>query len=146
MDLTFNFFPQLNASLNAIAALFLLLGWVAIKKKSLRVHKFCMGTAFLVSSLFLASYLYYHYHFPSKKFLGEGFWRPLYFTLLISHIILATAILPFILRLLYLALKARFDEHRKMARWVWPLWIYTSVSGVLVYFFLYVWFKDGLSS
>jgi putative membrane protein len=143
MELPLNFFPKINASLNALAAFFLFLGWFAIKFGNVKLHRVSMATAFGVSAVFLASYLYYHFHFPSQKFQGLGWSRNVYFPMLISHIILAVAILPFIFRILFLAYRQRFAEHARLARWVWPLWIYTSVTGVLIYFFLYVWFPAG---
>lgn len=139
--------PSLNASLNATAAFFLLLGFLAVKQKHINAHRFCMAIAVLASSLFLGCYLYYHFNFPAVPFAGKGSIRYLYFTMLISHIILAVAMLPFIFRLLQHALNARFEEHKRLARIVWPVWMYTSLTGILIYFFLYVWFPaEGGSS
>src|SRR5688572_27911909 len=111
-----SFLPAWNASLNALAFLFLLLGLLAIKKRRQLAHEKFMKAAFATSSVFLASYLYYHFNFTSNKFLGQGLIRPIYFTMLISHIILAVVVLPFIFRILYLAQKGRVKEHSKMAR------------------------------
>ncbi len=134
------FFPALNASLNALSLLFLVLGFYFIKTKRRELHMRTMWAAFGVSTAFLASYLFYHFNYESQKFSGQGFVRGFYFFILISHIILAVVILPFILRLLYLATRGAYERHAKIARWIWPLWVYTSFTGVLVYFFLYQWF------
>lgn len=101
-----------------------------------------MISAFLVSAVFLGFYLYYHSHYPPRIFAGTGFIRPVYFAMLISHIILAVGVLPFILRLLWAAHKGDFTRHKKLARVVYPVWIYTSLTGVLVYLFLYQWFTN----
>lgn len=138
--LTNNFLPALNASLNAVAAVLLLWGFVLIKNGQKERHLKVMWTAFGVSSVFLASYLYYHFNYTSTRFGGQGWIRPVYFTVLISHIILATVMVPFILRLLYLAQTGSFAGHSRLARIVWPVWMYTSVTGVFVYFMLYHWF------
>ena len=92
------------------------------------------------SSLFLTSYLYYHYHVGSIRFQGRGWWRPLYFAILISHTTLAIVIVPMVIITLSRALRQRYAAHRAIARWTFPLWLYVSVTGVLVYFFLYQWF------
>ncbi len=146
MELTAAFLPKLNASLNAIAAFFLVLGFFAIKNQKILWHRIFMSTAFLVSALFLGFYLYYHFNFPSQRFQGQGLIRVFYFSMLLSHVILAVVILPFILRLFFLAFKERFLEHKRLARIIWPLWIYTSVTGVLIYFFLYEWFPSNGAS
>jgi putative membrane protein len=136
-------FPLINAILNATAAFFLVAGFIAVKQRKLELHKKLMRAAFVFSALFLADYLYYHFNYPSQKFGGQGWIRPLYFTILISHIILAVVILPFILRMVWLATQSRFQEHARIARWIWPLWMYTSVTGVLVYLMLYQWFPSA---
>ncbi len=135
-----NFFPALNACLNAMATLLLLLGYILVKNRRFEAHRKIMWSAFGVSALFLISYLYYHFNFSSNRFAGVGAIRYFYFAMLISHIILAVGILPFILRLLYVAQKGAFEKHKKLARWVWPIWIYNSVTGVLIYFMLYHWY------
>ena len=134
---TSTFFPALNAGLNAVAALLLLLGFVLIKKGHRETHKKVMTAAFVVSALFLTSYLYYHFNYSANRFAGEGLIRALYFAMLISHIILAVAMVPFILRLLFLGYKDRNVEHARLGRKVWPVWMYTSVTGVLIYWMLY---------
>ena len=142
MDLSF-FLPTLNMSLNLSAFICLGVGYWAIKSGKREAHRNAMILAFTLSAMFLASDLFYHFNFPSRAFQGEGWVRPLYFTILISHIILAVVILPFIFRLLFLAHRQRWLAHRNLARWVWPSWMYTSLTGVLVYLFLYIWFPEG---
>lgn len=134
------FFPTLNAILNGTAGIFLLWGWFAVKKGNHELHKKLMGIAVLISAVFLTSYLYYHVNYDAYKFAGEGVWRPIYFFILISHILLAAIQLPFILRMLYLALKKDYKRHARLARWVWPAWMYVSVTGVIVYLMLYIIF------
>jgi len=129
--------PAVNASLNTISAFLLLTGYFCIRRRKVTAHKMTMLSAFGVSSLFLASYLYYHYHHGSTPFPGQGWIRPLYFTLLISHIVLAAAILPLALITLARAWKGEFARHRRIARWTLPLWLYVSVTGVVIYWLLY---------
>ena len=130
--------PTLNVLLDATSTFFLLLGFFAIRAKKITLHRTFMGLAFASSTIFLASYLYYHYHAGSVRFTGTGWIRPVYFAILISHTILATAIVPLIFRTLYLAWRNRFEDHRRWARWTWPLWIYVSVTGVVIYAMLYL--------
>jgi putative membrane protein len=132
------FFPAINATLNGLASLLLLIGFVLIKRRRLVDHEKVMKAAFLTSAAFLASYLYYHFNYDSYGFGGSGWVRPFYFTILITHIILAVVILPFIFRILWLAHKMRQKDHARMARWVWPVWMYVSVTGVVIYLMLYV--------
>ena len=129
--------PALNAFLNSTSTLFLLFGFFAIRNKKISLHRAFMGAAFACSVAFLISYLYYHSQVGSVRFTGTGWIRPVYFSILISHTILATLIVPLILRTLYLAVRSRFDEHRKLAQWTWPIWMYVSVTGVVVYWMLY---------
>lgn len=131
--------------MNLMSLVFLVVGFVHIKSGRRDAHQKAMWTAFSFSAVFLASYLYYHFTHESNKFGGQGLTRTIYFTILISHVVLATAILPFIFRLLYLAQKGLYANHKKLARWIWPLWIYTSATGVLVYLMLYHWFQAGVS-
>ena len=133
--------PTINACLNATATILLALGFIAIKAGDKKKHERIMKLAVLVSAAFLTSYLYYHYNYDSYKFAGEGLWRVVYFFILISHIILAALQLPFIFRILWLAYKGREKEHARLAKWVWPVWMYTSITGVLVYLMLYVIFS-----
>ena len=130
-------FPALNASLNAASAVLLLAGFGCIRAGRWRAHAGCMVSACVVSLAFLASYLCYHAQVGSVRFPGTGAIRPLYFTVLISHTILAVVIVPMVIRTLWLALRRRLVEHRALARWTFPLWLYVSVTGVLVYWMLY---------
>jgi len=139
LDSTKLFFPTLNAILNGIAGVLLIWGWWAIKQERRDLHKKVMLASFAVSTAFLGFYLYYHFNYPSVRYQGSPGMRTIYLLVLIPHIVLATLNLPFILRALYLALKGRYAEHARLARWVWPIWTYVSVSGVLVYLMLYVW-------
>ena len=129
--------PALNASLNAISASLLLLGYWSVRRKNIYLHKRCMLLACLSSTLFLISYLYYHYHYGSTPFQKEGLIRLVYFTILISHTILATVIVPLVVITLIRALKGQIEKHRKIARITLPLWMYVSVTGVVIYGMLY---------
>ncbi len=134
-------FPEVNASLNALAATLLLVGFVFIKCGRTGAHKFSMGGALFVSALFLISYITYHVLTGARTpFEGRGIIRFVYYSILITHIILAVAIIPLALRTFQLALIGRFITHKKWARVTFPLWLYVSVTGVLIYFFLYVWY------
>jgi len=127
----------LNASLNGLSAILLAGGYAAIRNHKVNVHKRFMISAFVVSSVFLASYLLYHYRVGHVAFQGRGWIRPVYFALLLSHTILAIVIVPMILITLRRAWLERFDRHRAIARWTLPLWFYVSVTGVIVYLMLY---------
>ena len=133
-------FPVINASLNGASTVLLLIGHRFIKKGRMPAHRATMITAVITSTLFLTSYLYYHAHVGSVHFQGTGWSRPVYFTILISHVVLAAVIVPLVIVTLTRALRERFDRHRAIARWTYPLWLYVSVTGVLVYFMLYHWF------
>ena len=138
-------FPKLNASLNGVATLLLTVGFILIKLKKIEGHRWCMLSALCVSILFLISYvsskiILKGVHTP---FGGEGFWRPIYYTMLISHILLAIVIVPLVVRTFLLAIKGKFEKHRAWARWTFPLWYYVSITGVLIYFFLYQWFPSA---
>jgi uncharacterized membrane protein YozB (DUF420 family) len=130
-------FPVIDATLNGTTAVLLLIGRSFIKRGRMAAHRGVMIAALTCSTLFLASYLYYHYHVGSVRFQGQGWSRPLYFTILISHTILAVVILPMVIITLSRALRERFDRHRAIARWTFPLWMYVSVTGVIVYVMLY---------
>jgi uncharacterized membrane protein YozB (DUF420 family) len=130
-------FPVIDASLNGTSAVLLLVGRSFIKRGRMAAHRVVMIAALASSSIFLACYLYYHWHVGSVHFQGQGWSRPLYFSILISHTILAAAIVPMIIITLSRALRERFDRHRAIARWTYPLWMYVSVTGVIVYFMLY---------
>lgn len=129
--------PAVNATLNAISGILLLIGYSRIKAGRRDQHKTWMIAAFISSSLFLISYLVYHAQVGSVPFTRQGFVRPLYFTVLITHVILAAAVVPMILLTLTRGLKGRFAQHRRIARWTFPIWMYVSVTGVLVYVLLY---------
>ena len=127
----------LNASLNGLSAVMLAGGYVAIRRGKVNVHKRFMISAFCVSTVFLISYLAYHYRVGHVIFQGQGWIRPVYFALLTSHTILAVAIVPMILITLRRAWLEKFDRHRVIARWTWPLWMYVNVTGVIVYLMVY---------
>ncbi len=137
MSFTLRDVPALNAVLNAASALFLLLGYVAVRRGRIETHRGWMLTAAVTSSVFLASYVSYHLRVGSVRFTGQGAVRTLYFAILLSHTVLAVLIVPLVLRTLYLGLKRRDDRHRRIARWTFPLWLYVSVTGVVVYWMLY---------
>ena len=130
-------YPVINASLNGASAVLLLTGYSMIKRGRMAAHRAMMLTAIVTSSLFLGSYLYYHWHVGSVRFQGQGWSRPVYFTILTSHTILAITIVPLVIVTLTRALRERFDRHRAIARWTYPLWLYVSVTGVVIYFMLY---------
>ncbi len=127
----------LNASLNGISAILLAGGYAAIRAGKRDIHKYFMVCAFGVSTVFLASYLIYHYRVGHVVFAGQGWIRPVYFALLISHTVLAIVIVPLILITLRRAWLEKFDKHRLIARWTLPLWFYVCVTGVIVYLMLY---------
>ena len=129
--------PALNAALNSLSAVFLLTGFFFIKSRHRDAHRNCMLAAFTSSSLFLISYLIYHYQVGSVPFKGQGGIRTVYFTILISHTILAVTVVPLALITLVRALKGKFIAHRRIARWTFPIWLYVSVTGVIVYWMLY---------
>lgn len=131
--------PALNAILNSISAILLVTGYIFIRRKKIKAHKITMISAFVTSTVFLTSYLIYHFskELGPTKFQGEGIIRPIYFVILITHTILAITIVPMIFVTFSRALKKKFDPHRKIARWTLPLWMYVSVTGVIVYLMLY---------
>ena len=129
--------PLVNAWLNGTSALLLAAGYWFIRQRKVTAHKTCMVTAFGVSSCFLVSYVIYHYHAGSKPFGGHGWIRGVYYPLLISHLILAALIMPLALTTLYRAWRGQFARHRRIARWTLPVWLYVSVTGVLIYWMLY---------
>ncbi len=129
--------PTLNAILNGISAVLLLFGFVNIKRNKPDVHKRFMVAALACSALFLISYLVYHYQVGSVPYPYYDWTRPLYFAILIPHIILAGIMVPFILLAVWFALRGNFVRHRRTTRWVWPVWMFVSVTGVIIYFMLY---------
>lgn len=130
--------PMVNAVLNLIATIFLIRGFFLIKAGKKEEHRKSMLTAFTFSALFLICYLVYHYQVGSVPFTGEGIVRTVYFIILVPHIILAAVMTPFIVFLLFFALTEKFERHKKLARWVWPVWVYVSITGVMVYLMNYV--------
>jgi uncharacterized membrane protein YozB (DUF420 family) len=126
-----------NALLNGTSALLLVTGYLLIRRRRVSAHRACMLAAFVASAVFLASYLTLRYYAGMTRFTGQGWIRPVYFSILVSHTILAAAIVPLALMTLTRALRARFDRHARIARWTLPLWLYVSVTGVLVYVILY---------
>lgn len=130
--------PMFSAIFNSLSALLLLGGLLAIKRGKRALHQQFMISALVVSGLFLVNYIYYHYSAGDTRFSGTGLIRPVYFFILISHIVLSVAILPMIFRSFYLALTGRIAVHKRFSRWTWAGWMYVSVTGVLVYFMLHV--------
>ena len=137
------YFPSLIAGLNGGSAVLLLMGRGLIARGKVAAHRACMIAAMISSTLFLACYLYFHAHVGDIRFLGTGFWHAIYLLILIPHVILAMVIVPMVLVTLVRGLRGRYDRHRAIARWTWPLWMYVSVTGVLVYFMLYRWFPHS---
>jgi uncharacterized membrane protein YozB (DUF420 family) len=129
--------PAVNATLNAIASVFLVIGWVLIKQGRRDQHRLAMLAAFATSTLFLIGYVIYHYNIGSRPYQGQGTIRVVYFVILISHIILAAFTLPMAIITLSNGLRERWVQHRRIARWTLPIWLYTSVTGVIVYLMLY---------
>jgi uncharacterized membrane protein YozB (DUF420 family) len=129
--------PSINATLNATSAVLLLLGWRAVRRHQIDRHRGLMISAAIVSAAFLVCYVAYHARVGSVHFTATGAPRTIYFTILITHTILAVAIVPLVLRTLWLGLKRRDDRHRGIARWTFPLWLYVSVTGVVIYLMLY---------
>ncbi|MBI1748759.1 MAG: DUF420 domain-containing protein [Acidobacteria bacterium] len=130
--------PALNASLNGTTAIFLLMGFAFIRRRMITQHKICMMLATLASAVFLVSYLVYHYYHGASRFSGQGWIRPVYFFILISHTLLAAPVLaPMVIITLKRAWSAEFAKHKKLARWTLPIWLYVSITGLLVYGMLY---------
>lgn len=137
----YSVFPVLNAFLNGLSAVLIVTGVVLIRTKRRGAHKGVMLAAFVTSSLFLASYLYYHKHVGVVQFQGQGLPRYIYFSILASHTLLAAVVLPLILVTLFRAFRGTFDRHRLIARWTYPVWLYVSVTGVVIYLMLYKLFS-----
>ncbi|MCW5967709.1 MAG: DUF420 domain-containing protein [Blastocatellales bacterium] len=129
--------PALNAILNTTSALLLIAGYYFIRRREINRHRACMIGAFAASTLFLTSYLVYHFHHPTTPFTGQGWVRPVYFFILFTHIVLAVVILPLIFMTFARALRDRRSAHVRIARWTLPLWLYVSATGVIVYLMLY---------
>ena len=147
--MTFSDLPALNASLNGLSAIFLSLGYYFIRRKNQPAHRNCMVAAFVTSVLFLAcyityhSYVAYHLHRGPTRFVEPAWFRPIYLAILVTHTTLAIVIVPLVLITLRRAVKQHFDLHKKIARWTWPLWMYVSVTGVIVYLLLYKIFPQS---
>jgi putative membrane protein len=129
--------PTVNAALNSLSAIFLIIGFFLILSRRVSAHRACMLSAFVCSSLFLISYLIYHSQVGSVPFKGQGWIRTVYFGVLLTHTTLAVGVVPLALVTLVRALKQRFPAHRRIARWTFPIWLYVSVTGVVVYWMLY---------
>ncbi len=136
VDADLSFMPGVNATLNATSAALLVSGLVAIRNGRREVHKRLMVSAFAASAVFLVGYVFYHYAHGDTQYRGEGTLRVFYFAILISHVLLSIAMLPMILTTFYLAVRERFSAHKRLARWTLPIWLYVSVTGVLIYFML----------
>ena len=135
--LTISDLPALNATLNGIAAILLVTGYLFIKQGRRRQHQWCMLGALTTSALFLVSYVTYHLHAGSRPFPGQGPIRVVYFAILITHVILAAVIVPLALLTALRGLRSQFDKHVRIARWTFPVWVYVSVTGVVIYLMLY---------
>lgn len=129
--------PHLNAILNATSGILLVVGYLLIRRRKIKAHRNCLIAALVASTIFLASYLTYHYFHGSTRFTGTGFVRSVYFVILFTHTVLAAVIVPFVGVTLYRAAKGDYTRHRRIARWTFPMWLYVSVTGVIVYLFLY---------
>ncbi|MBI3877803.1 MAG: DUF420 domain-containing protein [Verrucomicrobia bacterium] len=135
--MTISDLPAVNASLNGTSFVLLLLGYWFIKRDRRDAHRNCMIGALVASAIFLGCYLYYHFHAGRTVFTNPPWFRPIYLAILISHTLLAVTIVPMIAMTVTRAVKGQFDQHKKLARWTWPLWVYVSATGVLIYFLLY---------
>ena len=135
--MTLSDLPAVNATLNATSAILLAAGYIFIRRKNVIAHRNCMISAFCTSTVFLICYLIYHFNVGRTTFSNPPWFRPIYLAILLTHTVLAVVIVPMILITLSRALKARYDLHKKIARWTWPLWMYVSVTGVLIYYLLY---------
>ena len=131
--------PAINASLNGLSGVLILFGYAAIRYRRVGVHRAFMLAAFATSTLFLVSYVTYHLQAGSRSFAGPGWLRPIYLSMLISHIILAAGLLPLVIVTIIRAWRGRIEAHRRLARWTFPIWLYVSITGVLIYATLYRW-------
>lgn len=134
--------PALNASLNALSTVFIAVGWILIRREQKKAHIACMVNALVTSTAFLTCYLIYHFNVLTVRFTHPGPIKAFYYVLLLTHVVLAIAVVPLVLMTVVPALQERFDRHRKVGRWTMPVWLYVSVTGVLVYFMLYRWFPS----
>ena len=129
--------PEVNATLNGTTAVLLCCGYAMVRRRRILLHKTFMLVAFAVSLLFLTSYLYYHYHAGVRHYAGRGWLRPLYFAILLTHTVLAAATVPLAVTTVYFGLRSRHPAHQRIARWTLPIWLYVSLTGVVVYLLLY---------
>ena len=143
--MTFRDLPALNATLNGISACFLILGFIFIKRRNITAHKRCMLMAVTTSTLFLISYLTYHAKVGHTVFKNPEWFRPYYLALLATHLVLAIAIVPLVLLSLRWAFTDQVERHKRLARWTWPIWVYVSITGVVIYFLLYHLFPQSAS-
>ncbi len=135
--------PLMNATLNGVSGVFLLIGWIMIRSNRTRPHIIMMSCALVTSTIFLVGYVTNHILHGIIYFQGKGFIRPVYMVLLGTHTVLAIVTVPMVICTVIPALKARYDKHRRIARWTWPIWMYVSVTGVIVYMMLYRWYQPG---
>lgn len=135
--MTYHDLPALNATLNATSAALLIVGFVLIRRRRIAAHRTCMLAAFVTSCLFLVSYITYHFQAGTTRFQGQGWIRTLYFSILFTHTPLAVAIVPLAIVTLRRGLRAEYVRHKRLARWTLPLWLYVSVTGVMIYVMLY---------
>ena len=135
-------FPALNATLNAVSAVLLALGWFFIRRGNWRAHAVCMVMALVTSAAFLTCYLIYHFNVLTVRFTHPGPVKWFYYVMLLTHVVLAVAVLPLVVMTVMRAARRQWDRHRAIARWTMPIWLYVSVTGVLVYFMLYQWFPS----
>jgi len=129
--------PALNACLNSLSTVFLTLGYIFIKRQNKAAHRNCMAGALTTSTLFLASYLYYHFHAGRTVFAEPAWFRPIYLAILLTHTVLAVVIAPMVIATVIRAIQGNWEKHKRIARWTWPLWMYVSVTGVVIYLLLY---------
>jgi uncharacterized membrane protein YozB (DUF420 family) len=147
--MSFSDLPAVNATLNGLSAVFLTAGYIFIRRKNKIAHRNCMITAFITSAIFLACYLTYHGHLAwvlhqgPTRFLNPAWFRPIYLTILLTHTLLAVVIVPMVLMTLYRARRQRFEAHKRIARWTLPLWMYVSLTGVIIYLLLYQIFPQN---
>jgi len=135
--MTLSDLPAVNAALNTLSTIFLTCGYIFIRRQRQVAHRNCMIGAVISSALFLTCYLIYHYNAGRTVFRDPAWFRPIYLTILLTHTILAVVIVPMVLTTLYHAARRQFDRHKKIARWTWPIWMYVSITGVIIYFLLY---------
>lgn len=143
MNFSPNDLPALNATLNSISTIFLIIGWIQIRRGNWRAHAACMIGAVTTSAIFLVGYLVHKYYNGTTRFADPEWVKPYYFGVLFTHLILAMVIVPLVIKTVYHASRRQWDRHKRIARWTLPIWLYVSVTGVLVYFFLYQWFPQG---